>query len=107
MQPGGDRQATPPAALTALSRRISAGNPEIACCGSSNMNPSDAVLAFNRFGLGARAGDLERIGDDPVAALADEIADKDIAVISDPGLLASNEVLIEADAFHQVRVKRL
>ena len=39
------------------------------------MTTSDAYLAFSRFGLGARPGDLAAFVGDPKAALTAEIAD--------------------------------
>lgn len=41
----------------------------------------DALIAFNRFGLGAKPGGPERIGDDPKAALRREINTANIARI--------------------------
>ena len=38
------------------------------------MNPTDPVVAANRFGLGARPGDLAHIGDRPRAWLLDQLA---------------------------------
>ncbi|MDJ0710358.1 MAG: DUF1800 domain-containing protein [Woeseiaceae bacterium] len=37
------------------------------------MNPTDPVIAANRFGLGARPGDLARIGDQPKSWLLDQL----------------------------------
>ncbi len=38
------------------------------------MNPTDPVIAANRFGLGARPGELARIGDRPQSWLLDQLA---------------------------------
>jgi uncharacterized protein (DUF1800 family) len=61
------------------------------------MTASDPYLAFSRFGLGARPGDLAAFSGDPKVALAAEIADPTTLFLADAGLPST------ADAFTQVR----
>lgn len=44
--------------------------------------PDPARIVFNRFGLGARPGDLARLGADPRAALRAELARPDVALVA-------------------------
>ncbi len=44
-------------------------------------DPHPGLVAFNRFGMGARPGDLARIGSDPRGALKAELARPDVAMI--------------------------
>jgi uncharacterized protein (DUF1800 family) len=60
--------------------------------------PDPALVVFNRFGLGARPGDLDRIAGDPHGYLKAELRQPDIALISldDPayaGLLGSTSAI--------------
>ncbi|GLS19842.1 hypothetical protein GCM10007874_28590 [Labrys miyagiensis] len=48
----------------------------------SASNPDAALVAFNRFGLGARPGDLAKPGNDPRGFLRSELATPDIALIT-------------------------
>ena len=59
------------------------------------------IIAANRFGLGARPGELERIGDRPQAWLLSQLtrASRD----TDSGLPGSVEVLTELQAIHRAR----
>ncbi|MEO8882077.1 MAG: hypothetical protein ABI377_01455, partial [Devosia sp.] len=61
------------------------------------MTTSDAYLAFSRFGLGARPGDLAAFVGDPKAALTAEIADPTSLFLADADLPST------VDAFTQVR----
>jgi uncharacterized protein (DUF1800 family) len=45
-----------------------------------------ALIAFQRFGLGAKPGGPANIGDDPKAAVRAELETPDIALITDPAL---------------------
>jgi uncharacterized protein (DUF1800 family) len=45
-----------------------------------------ALVAFQRFGLGAKPGGPARIGQDPKGAIQDEVRTRDIALIVDPAL---------------------
>ncbi|WP_454811306.1 DUF1800 domain-containing protein [Labrys neptuniae] len=47
----------------------------------ANQDLDPARVVFNRFGLGARPGDLARLGSDPHAALRAELVKPDIALI--------------------------
>jgi len=60
------------------------------------MTTSDEFLAFSRFGLGARPGDLAKLTD-PRAALLTEIDDPGMALINGPNLLDS------ASAYARIR----
>ena len=59
------------------------------------------IIAANRFGLGARPGELERIGDRPQAWLLSQLtrASRD----TDSGLPGSVDVLTELQAIHRSR----
>ncbi len=61
------------------------------------MSANDPFIAFSRFGLGARPGDLARLGGDPRAALLAEIADPGTLLMPEAGLPGS------ADAYARVR----
>ncbi len=52
-------------------------------------NHAEAVTAFNRFGLGARPGDLDAAGADPRGYLLEELWTADIALIRNPVLPSS------------------
>lgn len=49
---------------------------------ASNSPPDPVLVAFNRFGLGARPGDRDRIAGDPRGYLKAELRQPDIAMIS-------------------------
>jgi uncharacterized protein (DUF1800 family) len=68
------------------------------------MLPSDtnAYLAFQRFGLGARRGDFKVVAEDPRGALLVEIADPNATRIDDPTLLPTADALKS----HYVAVSR-
>ena len=61
------------------------------------MAVDDPLIAFSRFGLGTRPGDLAQIGADPKAALIAELSDPTSLFVSDAALPST------ADAFTQVR----
>ena len=61
------------------------------------MSASDPLLAFSRFGLGARPGDLAALGPDPKAALVAEVSDPTTLFLADLDLPST------ADAYTQVR----
>jgi uncharacterized protein (DUF1800 family) len=61
------------------------------------MTAFDPYLAFSRFGLGARPGDLAALSGDPKVALVAEIADPTTLFLADAGLPST------PDAFTQVR----
>lgn len=56
-------------------------------------NEARAVIALNRFGLGARPGDLHAAADDPRGFLAEELLTANIALISGGGLLSGPAAL--------------
>ena len=51
---------------------------------------TDAVLALNRFGVGARPGEVARIANDPRGWLAAQLSRPEAALIDDPALLSSD-----------------
>ncbi|WP_413990982.1 DUF1800 domain-containing protein [Labrys okinawensis] len=57
----------------------------------SASSPDAALVAFNRFGLGARPGDLGKPGNDPRGFLRSELATQDIALIT-AGLPGSGDL---------------
>jgi uncharacterized protein (DUF1800 family) len=68
------------------------------------MIPSDkSVHALQRFGLGARPGDLARVQGDPVGAVLAEISKPRVADLSKPGLLSTAQAI---DAFEIFRAER-
>ncbi len=72
------------------------------------MIPSDkSVHALQRFGLGARPGDLARVQGDPVGALLAEIDQPNLALVSKPGLLSTAEAIAALDVYTAERRKRL
>jgi uncharacterized protein (DUF1800 family) len=72
------------------------------------MIPSDkSVHALQRFGLGARPGDLARVASDPIGALVAEISKPRIANLSKPGLLSSQRAIDAFEVFTAGRRKRL
>jgi uncharacterized protein (DUF1800 family) len=72
------------------------------------MIPSDkSVHALQRFGLGARPGDLARVQGDPVGALLAEIDQPNLALVSKPGLLSTAEAVGALDVYTVERRKRL
>lgn len=54
------------------------------------MRDRDAVIAFNRFGLGPRPGDLKRVGSDPRGAVLVELQNKRAALIETSEALVSS-----------------
>jgi uncharacterized protein (DUF1800 family) len=72
------------------------------------MIPSDkSVHALQRFGLGARPGDLARVASDPVGALVAEISKPRVANLSNPGLLSSQQAIDALEVYTAARRKRL
>lgn len=61
------------------------------------------ALAFNRFGLGPRPGDLLRIAGNPRAALAAELDEPGVAAIDAAGLRPSSSLILEV---RQLQVDR-
>jgi uncharacterized protein (DUF1800 family) len=57
-----------------------------------------ALIAFNRFGLGAKPGGPDRIGADPLAALVAEVKTPGIARIGDPALPSYGVACREAES---------
>jgi uncharacterized protein (DUF1800 family) len=55
-----------------------------------------ALIAFQRFGLGARPGGVARIGRDPKLAVEEEVRTKGIARISDPALPTYRKACFES-----------
>ena len=60
------------------------------------MSTREAVVAVRRFGLGARPGELDRLGGDARGFLLASLARKDAALIRDPGLEPSHVVFANA-----------
>ena len=60
------------------------------------MSTRDAAVAFRRFGLGARPGDLRRIAGDPRGFVTGQLARPELALLNDPDLEASHIVFAEA-----------
>lgn len=58
------------------------------------------VIGLNRFGLGARPGDLVTFGGDVRSALLDEVAHKEVAIPSGENILSS------PDAYHRLHVEQ-
>jgi uncharacterized protein (DUF1800 family) len=56
-------------------------------------NHAEAATAFNRFGLGARPGDLDAAAADPRAYVLEELRTADAALVRDPALPSGPEVL--------------
>ena len=72
------------------------------------MIPSDkSVHALQRFGLGARPGDLDRVQRDPVGALQAEINRPRAILLSKQGLLSTAEAVRATDEDKAERRKRL
>jgi len=68
------------------------------------MVAEDGCLAFSRFGLGPRPGDLNRLGSDPASALLDEIADPTSLFIDQPDLPDSVDAYTELRRFQRARL---
>ena len=66
------------------------------------MPTNDAVVALNRFGLGARPGDVAAIAADPRGALEAEL-NPEVALLDSPGLPASGDALV---ALRQLQMDR-
>ncbi len=72
------------------------------------MIPSEkSVHAFQRFGLGARPGDLARVQGDPVGAVLAEIGKPRVANFSKPGLLSTPQAIDTLEIYTAARRKRL
>ena len=63
----------------------------------------NAALALSRFGLGARAQDIDAIASDPRAALKEEVAGRLVPVPEGDELKSSRELLVEFYAFTETR----
>jgi uncharacterized protein (DUF1800 family) len=66
-----------------------------------------SVYALQRFGLGARPGDLDRVQRDPVGALQAEINQPRAIVVSKSGLLSTSEAINASEEYKIERRKRL
>ena len=66
-----------------------------------------SVLALQRFGLGARPGDLARIQSDPIGSLLSEIDQPRIVMLEKSGLLSTSEAIEKFEVFRTERRKRL
>jgi uncharacterized protein (DUF1800 family) len=66
------------------------------------MLSAPAMVALNRFGLGARPGDVARVAADPRAALTAELQ-PDLALLEDPDLSSSANGL---SALHTLQMAR-
>ena len=72
------------------------------------MIPSEkSVHALQRFGLGARPGDLARVQGDPVGAVLAEIGKPRVANFSKPGLLSTPQAIDTLEVYTAARRKRL
>jgi uncharacterized protein (DUF1800 family) len=73
------------------------------------LNRVEAVTAFNRFGLGARPGDLEAAASDPRGILLEELWAADAALIRDPappsGLMAFEAYYLDQQQLRIARMK--
>ena len=67
------------------------------------MSTNDAFLAFSRFGLGARPGDLAGLTGDPKAALLAEIADPTALFLDDAGLPSTIDAFALVRSFQKAR----
>jgi len=65
--------------------------------------PEDAYLAFSRFGLGPRPGDLAALQGDPKAALLAELADPTAVFLDDSGLPSSVDAYAQVRQFQRMR----
>jgi uncharacterized protein (DUF1800 family) len=66
-----------------------------------------SVQAFQRFGLGARPGDLARAEADPVALLLTEIDPSRVMIPASPNLLSTQQGILGIDAFVAERRRQL
>lgn len=78
--------------------RLKQWRADLAVPASNSLPPDPVLVAFNRFGLGARPGDHEMLAGDPRGYLRAELREADIAMISldDPayaGLLGSTPAI--------------
>ena len=64
---------------------------------------TEALIAANRFGLGARPGELSRIGDDPRGWLLDQLAGPARQPAELDGLPDTASILIEVQQVRQMR----
>jgi uncharacterized protein (DUF1800 family) len=68
---------------------------------------AQAVTALNRFGLGARPGDLARASGDPLGFLLEELRTPNVALIRN-GALRGGVAALQATAMQRTgRVRRL
>lgn len=67
---------------------------------------SDAVIACNRFGLGAKSGELERVGKDPRGWLADQVRQGAERPTLIDELPSTQRVLVEVDQFRREQRQR-
>jgi uncharacterized protein (DUF1800 family) len=70
---------------------------------------AEAVTAFNRFGFGARPGDLDAAAGDPRGFLLEELWTADVALIRDPappsGLMALEAYYLDQQQLRVTRMK--
>jgi uncharacterized protein (DUF1800 family) len=70
---------------------------------------AEAVTAFNRFGFGARPGDLDAAAGDPRGLLLEELWTADVALIRDPvppsGLMAFEAYYLDQQKQRAARMK--
>jgi uncharacterized protein (DUF1800 family) len=84
----------------------SAGEEAAVAIGSKH---AEAVTAFNRFGFGARPGDLDAAAGDPRGLLLEELWTADVALIRDPvppsGLMAFEAYYLDQQKQRAARMK--
>src|SRR6185312_4879153 len=85
------------AARSSLVPRASRGE------GETMTPPADAYLAFSRFGLGPRPGDLAALAGDPKAAVVAELADPTALFLDDSGLPSSVDAYAQVRQFQRLR----
>lgn len=66
-------------------------------------NPDDRYLAFTRFGLGPRPGDLKSMTGDPKAALLAEIGGPAALALADSSLLTTSDAYTQLRLFQRAR----
>ncbi|MGN6100821.1 MAG: DUF1800 domain-containing protein [Devosia sp.] len=67
------------------------------------MSANESYLAFTRFGLGPRPGDLKTLSGDPKAALLAEIADPTALFLVDSGLASTPDAYAQIRQFQRAR----
>src|SRR3954464_14713345 len=72
------------------------------------MIPSEKSMhALQRFGLGARPGDLARVQGDPVGAVLAEVSKPRIVNFSKAGLLSTSQAIDALEVYTAARRKRM